>query len=75
MQVPAYWPVDVGVHCVEYKGVFGEVKKVMDMDDMEEESEEEPIMPDMEEEEAGEAEVGEDMDMFDSSVVYRVWFR
>ena len=75
MQVPAYWPVDVGVHCVEYKGVFVEVKKVMAMDDMDEESGEES-MPDMEEEEAGEAEVVEAIeDMFNSSVGYRVWFR
>lgn len=75
MQVPAYWPVEVGVQCVEYKGVFVEVKNVMTM-----EEEEEP-MPDMEEEEeeeGGEAEVVEAMDMadmedmFDSSVGYQI---
>ena len=81
MQVPAYWPVDVGIQCVEYKGVFIEVKNVMAM---EEESGEEP-MPAMEEEEAGEVDVGEAMeamavdmdmldmeDMFDLSVGYRI---
>lgn len=88
MQVPAYWPVEVGVHCVEYKGVFVEVKNVTAIDDMDEESEEEeeePIMPDMEEEEAGEAEVvvamAVDMDMediedmFSSSASYKIRFR
>lgn len=77
MQVPAYWPVEVGVQSVEYKGVFVEVKNVMIID-------EEP-MPDIEEEEAGEAEAVEGMevmavdidmadieDMFNSSVGYRV---
>lgn len=74
MQVPAYWPVELGVHCVEYKGVYVEVKNVMAMDAMDEElgEEEEEPMPGMEEEEAGEAEVVEaieamavDMDMPD----------
>ena len=71
MQVPAYWPVEVGVQCVEYKGVFVEVKNVMTIEEESEEDEEES-MPDMdmeEEEETGEAEVGEamagDMDMSD----------
>ena len=74
MQVPAYWPVELGLHCVEYRGVYVEVKNVMAIDAMDEElgeGEEEP-MPGMEEEEAGEAEVVEaietiavDMDMPD----------
>lgn len=76
MQVPAYWPVEVGVQSVEYKGVFVEVKNVMTID-------EEP-MPDIEEEDVGEVEAVEAMevmavdidmsDMFNSSVGYRVRF-
>ena len=69
MQVPAYWPVEVGVQSVEYKGVFVEVKNVTAIDDESGEDEEEPMpdieeesMPDMEEEEAGEAEVAEAME-------------
>ena len=86
MQVPAYWPVEVGVQCVEYKGVFVEVKNVVAIDEESGEDGEEP-MPDMEEEEAGEAEVLEAMevmavdidmpdieDMFNSSVGYKVRF-
>ena len=66
--------MELGVHCVEYKGVYVEVKNVMAMDAMDEElgEEEEEPMPGMEEEEAGEAEVVEaieamavDMDMPD----------
>ena len=68
MQVPAYWPVEVGVQCVEYKGVFVEVKNVMAMDEESGEEEEEPMLiPDIEEEEeeaeAGEAEVVEAMEV------------
>ena len=68
MQVPAYWPAEVGVQCAEYKGVFVEVKNVMAMDEESGEEEEEPMpMPDMEEEEeeaeAGEAEVVEAMEV------------
>ena len=83
MQVPAYWPVELGTQCGEYKGVFVEVKNVMAIMAIDEESaeEEEEPMPDIEEEAAGEAEVVEAMeamavdidmpdieDMFDSSV-------
>ena len=62
MQVPAYWPVEEGIQCVEYKGVLIEVKNTMAMEeasmvDMEDES-----MPDMEEAEAGEADVVEAME-------------
>ena len=71
MQVPAYWPVEVGIQCVEYKGVFIEVKNVMAIDGESGEEEEEP-MSDMEEEEVGDADVVEameviagDMDMLD----------
>lgn len=32
MQVPAYAPVVVGVHCDEYRGVEWSVVKTMDMD-------------------------------------------
>lgn len=65
MQVPAYWAVDVGVQCVEYRGVVVEVKNVMAMDEETGEEEEEPMsMPDMEEEEAaGEVEVVEAMEV------------
>ena len=86
MQVPAYWPVELGVQCVEYKGVFVEVKNVTAIDEESGEGEEEP-MPDMEEEEAGEVEVVEAMevmvvdidmpdieDMFSSLAGYRVRF-
>ena len=83
MQVPAYWPVEVGVQCVEYKGVFVEMKNVTAMDEESGEDEEEP-MPDIEEGEAGEAEVVEVMavdidmpdieDVFNSSVGYSVRF-
>lgn len=69
MQVPAYWPVELGTQCGEYKGVFVEVKNVMAIMAIDEESveeEEEPMpdieeepMPDIEEEAAGEAEVVE----------------
>ena len=67
MQVPAYWPVEVGVQCVEYKGVFVEVKNVMAMDEESgEEGEEAMLDMDMEEEEeVGEEDVGEAMDMED----------
>ena len=84
MQVPAYWPVDVGVHCVEYKGVFVEVKNVTAIDEESGEEEEEPIsMPDMEEEAEGveamevmaaDIDMPDIEDMFYSSVVYRVRF-
>lgn len=67
MQVPAYWAVEVGVQCVEYRGVVVEVKNVMAMDEEPGEEEEEPMsMPDMEEEEeeaAGEVEVVEAMEV------------
>ena len=93
MQVPAYWPVEVGIQYVEYKGVFVEVKNVIAIEEEEEEEpmsdmeEEEESMPDIEEEEAAEADVGEaieamagDMDMldiedmFDSLVGCRIRF-
>ena len=71
MQVPAYWPVEVGVQCVEYKGVFIEVKNVIVIEEESEEEEEGPMLG-MEEEEAGKADVVEameamavDMDMLD----------
>ena len=52
--MPAYWAVEVGVQCVEYRGVVVEVKNVMAMDEESGEEEEEPMsMPDMEEEAAG----------------------
>ena len=80
MQVPAYWPVEVGIQCGEYKGVFVEVKNVIAMDG-EEGEEEEELMSDMEE---GEADAGEAMagdidmldveDMFNSLVGYRARF-
>ena len=86
MQVPAYWPVEVGVQCVEYKGVFVEMKNVTAMDEESGEDEEESML-DIEEEAAGEAEVVEAMevmavdiemsdieDMFYSSVGYSVRF-
>ena len=86
MQVPAYWPVDVGNQCVEYKGVLIEVKNVMTIEEESGEEEEEP-MPDMEEEEAGEADVVDAMeamevdidmldieDMLNSLVGYRARF-
>ena len=83
MQVPAYWPVEVGIQCVEYKGVFIEVKNVMAIEEESGEEEEEP-MPDIEEEEVGEADIVGAMefmavdidmldieDMFNSLVGYR----
>lgn len=64
MQVPAYWAVEVGIQCVEYRGVVVEVKNVMAMDEEAGEEEEEPMsMPDMEEEAAGEVEVVEAMEV------------
>lgn len=63
MQVPAYWAVEVGVQCVEYRGVVVEVKNVMAIMEEPGEEEEEPMsMPDMEEEAAGEVEVVEAME-------------
>ena len=64
MQVPAYWPVELGTQCGEYKGVFVEVKNVMAIMAIDEESaeEEEEPMPDIIEEAAGEAELVEAME-------------
>lgn len=60
IQVPAYWAVEEGVQCVEYRGVVVEVKNVMAMDEEPGEEEEEPMsMPDMEEEEEEEEAAGE----------------
>lgn len=46
MQVPAYWPLDVGVQSSEKRGVLNEVKKVMIISDIVIVIEE-PDMPDM----------------------------
>jgi hypothetical protein len=50
IQVPAYWPSDVGVQSSEKRGVLNEVKKVMIISDMVMVMEESdiPDMPDME---------------------------
>ena len=71
-QVPAYWAVEEGVQCVEYKGVVVEVKNVTAIAEESGEEEEEESMPDIEGEEAREADVVEGMEVMAVEIVSRL---